>query len=134
DLFTASAAGAHMFRNVGKGWSDVTEVAGVNALAKGFPGEPQSIAFGDIDGDGDIDALVTSSGRLHVWRNDGGKNRSLVVRLAGKVSNRGGIGSKVDLRAGSLRQRIETSAVTPPLRPGGFVFGPGPRSAAAVWG
>jgi tetratricopeptide (TPR) repeat protein len=132
DLFTASASGARMFRNVGKGWSDVTEVAGVNALAKGFSGEPQSIAFGDIDGDGDIDALVMSSSRLHVWRNDGGKNRSLVVRLAGKVSNRGGVGSKVDLRAGSLRQRIETSAVTPPLRPADLVFGLGTRSAADV--
>ena len=32
----------------------------------------------------------------------------LRVQLTGRVSNRSGVGSKVDLRAGSLRQRLET--------------------------
>src|SRR5262249_21010326 len=119
--------------NVGNGWADVTERAGLGALANATTGELQSIAFGDVDGDGNTDALVaTSAGGLRVWRSGGGGNRSLQVRLAGKVSNRAGIGSKVDLRAGSLRQRLETSAVTPPLRPADLLFGLGPRPAADV--
>ena len=43
----------------------------------------------------------------------GNRNRSFRVRLAGRASNKNGVGAKVDIRAGSLRQRLETSAVTP---------------------
>ena len=60
-----------------------------------------------------------ASGELRIWRNDGGSaNRSLRVQLTGRVSNRGGVGSKVELRAGSLRQRLETSAATPAVGAG----------------
>ena len=62
---------------------------------------------GDLDGDGDTDLVVlASSGALRVWRNDGGnRHPSLRVRLAGRVSNRSGVGAKIELRAGSLRQK-----------------------------
>ena len=52
--------------------------------------------------------------------------RSLRVRLTGRVSNRSGVGAKVELRAGSLRQRLETSSATPaPRRRRDVVFGLG---------
>src|SRR5205814_9700003 len=73
--------------------------------------------------------LFRSSGELRVWRNDGGSaNGSLHVALTGRVSNRGGVGSKVDLRAGSLRQRREISAATPAVAPADVIFGLGARS------
>ena len=66
-------------------------------------------------------------------RNEGGAgNRSLRVRLTPRVSNRSAAGAKIDLRAGSLRQRLEVSSSTPASRPADLVFGLGRRSAADV--
>ena len=56
------------FRNRGDGsFEDLTEAAGLGlrALANGA-------AWADIDGDGDLDLLVTSYGRCSLFRNDGG--------------------------------------------------------------
>ena len=49
-----------------------------------------------------------------VLRNNGGNsNRSLRVNLAGKVSNRSGVGAKIEVRAGSLAQKLETYSAAP---------------------
>jgi hypothetical protein len=54
-------------------------------------------AFGDIDGDGDVDIVVSNVGqRALVLRNDGGNARSwLGIRTIGGASNRDGIGCQV---------------------------------------
>src|SRR5207302_4900953 len=94
----------------------------------------RALAVADIDGDGDLD-LVTAgpSGGIDVWRNDGGnRNPSLKIRLTGRVSNRAGVGSKIDLRAGSLRQRLESSEATPAFAPADLIFGFGARARADV--
>jgi len=52
----------------------------------------------------------------------------LAVRLSGRISNKGGVGSKVEISAGSLRQKLETSAAVPPAVPADLVFGLGPRA------
>jgi enediyne biosynthesis protein E4 len=62
-------------------------------------------AYADIDGDGDLDAIVTvSNGRARLFRNDGG-NKSHWVRLElvgnGKTTNRAAIGAKVELKSGN---------------------------------
>ncbi len=70
---------------------------------------------------------------LVVLKNDGGsKLASLRVRLSGKVSNRSAIGSKIELRAGSLRQKLETSSAWPSPSPSDIVFGLGTRTSADV--
>ena len=134
DLFTAYRRSLHLFRNIGGRWSDVTTHARLHAVAETLNANVVSIGFGDLDRDGDLDAAaLLANGELRSWRNEGGnKNGSVAVRLAGRVSNRDGIGSKVDMRAGSLRQRFEVSAATPALTPADMLFGLGSRTAADV--
>jgi hypothetical protein len=54
-------------------------------------------AFGDIDNDGDIDAVVSNVGqRAVVLRNDGGNGRNWIgLQAIGSKSNRDGIGARV---------------------------------------
>ena len=133
DLLVASAGGMSLFRNIGADtWSDVTAASRLGALTPGAP--IQSVALGDLDGDGDTDVVVrTAAGRLRIWKNEGGnRHASVAVRLAARVSNRSGIGSKIELRAGSLRQVLETSSATPAVAPADARFGLGSRTSADV--
>ena len=133
DLITAGPQGARAFRNVGRTWSDETarvfaddlqravRMAGALALAAGDL---------DLDGDADLAAHLGASG-LRIWRNDGGnRHHSLRVRLQGRVSNRHGVGAKVEVRAGSLFQRVETMAATPAVTPSDLLFGLATRQDA----
>jgi hypothetical protein len=92
------------------------------------------LAAGDIDGDGDEDLVVRfASGRVEVAMNDDGDRRpSVSVRLTGRASNRSGIGSKAELRAGSLRSRSELYAVSPAAGPADLLFGLGGHAAPDV--
>jgi hypothetical protein len=54
------------------------------------------------------------------------------VRLTGRVSNRSGVGARVELRAGSLRQLLEFGSATPAVAPADITFGLGSRQAADV--
>jgi cytochrome c-type biogenesis protein CcmH/NrfG len=135
DLVTMTDRGLHLFRAIGADrWSDATDAAQLTKLVPAAGGSFQSIAAGDLDADGDTDLVVRdTSGRLHVWRNEGGnRNASLGVRLAARVSNRSGLGAKVELRAGSLRAMMETSSAFPSAAPADIVFGLGSRTAADV--
>ena len=60
-------------------------------------------AFGDLDNDGDVDAVVSNVGQpAIVLRNDGGNRQHwLGIRVAGRKSNRGGIGARVKVVSAS---------------------------------
>jgi len=133
DLLVWTSKGPRLLRNLGRSWVDVSAKALPASLAGGAPESlaGASFAAADLDGDGATDLVVRlPSGALRVWQNQGGGNHSLTVRLAGLVSNRSGVGAKVEMRAGSLRQKLETYAATPPPAPADLVFGLGPRAAA----
>jgi len=98
------AQAPHLFRNLGGGrFEDVAPKcpAFTEALVA------RGAAFGDFDGDLDLDILVNSVGdRARLFRNDSADGRrALRVRLVGgSGSNRDGFGSEVRVRAGGREQ------------------------------
>jgi tetratricopeptide (TPR) repeat protein len=131
DLVTWSADGPRLLRNRGTRWD---EASTTTTAAAARPAPARMFAAGDVDLDGAIDMVTADpSGAFYLFRNDvGARNRSLRVQLKGRVSNRSAVGSKIQIRAGSLGARIETSAATPAVAPADVVFGLGRRAGVDV--
>src|SRR5580765_4297334 len=93
----------HLFRNLGGGkFTEVTAQMGKTfAEAK----VARSTAYADVNNDGFPDILLTTNaGPAYLFRNDGGTNQSLRIKLVGTKSNRDGIGAVVRVTSGSDKQ------------------------------
>ena len=130
DLIVATPSGISVVRNIGSGWTEIEEAVARDAMLN----RSQSLLSGDIDGDGDIDLIVPlNDGTLRFLRNVGGEtNNAEIVRLKGRVSNRSGVGSKIDLRSGSLSQKVESYSASPMPAPSQIHFGLGRRVSTDV--
>jgi enediyne biosynthesis protein E4 len=96
------AQAPHLFRNDDGKFVEVTTQMG---SAFSAPRVARGAAYADIDNDGDLELLVTTNaGRAYLFRNDGGANSALRVKLVGQKSNRDGIGAVVRVAAAGRKQ------------------------------
>lgn len=92
-----------VFHNEGGVFKEVVESLGPDLMK---PMVARGAAYADIDGDGDLDVLIMANdGSPRLLRNDGGNaNHWLRVQTVGVKSNRDGLGAKLVVEAGGVRQ------------------------------
>ena len=130
DLVVNTNKGFAVSRNLGDGFSKADPTAfKVKTDAANSLIEARQFLSGDIDADGDLDLIAFGkNGALHFLQNSGNDNNAEVIQLQGRVSNRTGIGAKIDLRSGSLSQKLETYSASPAPAPSQIHFGLGKRA------
>jgi hypothetical protein len=98
----AYAEPPHLFHNRGRGqFTDIVTAVG-GAFAQ--PKVGRGAAFADIDGDLDLDVvLTTNGGPASLYRNDSTIGNALRLTLRGTTSNRDAIGARVRVFAGKDR-------------------------------
>lgn len=96
-----------LLRNLGDGhFADVTAAASLRSIRLN---RPRAIVSADVDGDGDSDLVITQNGAAPILLKNNGGNRhaSVSLNFRGLADNRNGVGSKIEVFAGGLRQKWE---------------------------
>ncbi len=129
DLVVNSDQGFAVVRNLGDTWANADYSmfkSGKNSISNA-----RQFLAADLDDDGNLDLMAfDAADKLQFLKNSGANNNSENIRLQGRVSNRSGIGAKIDLRAGSLTQKLESYSASPMPAPSDIHFGLGKREKA----
>ena len=147
DLVAVTTRGLRLWRNIGNDFVDVSPRA-LPAVARNldatfayrgmFSGQT-AMASGDLDRDGGTDLVLRGSGgQLKILHNQGGsRNHSVAVNVHGRISNKSAVEAKIEMRAGSLYQKLETYAASPAPAPADLIFGLGrraePDAVRVIW-
>lgn len=124
-----------VFRNPGASgkWQPLTEEAGFSAAP---PKRHRGCAFGDFDGDGRVDAVVTALGAdAEIWMNRSQHSGHwLDISLQGTKSNRDGIGARIKVvtKSGAQYNHMTTSVGYASSSDGPVHFGLGPDAKADI--
>ena len=122
-----------VFRNLGTSgkWQALTDEAGFNAAP---PARHRGCAFGDFDGDGRVDVVVSAlRADAEIWMNrTRNSNHWLDIALRGTKSNRDGIGARIKVvsKSGTQYNHMTTSVCYASSSYGPVHFGLGPDPKA----
>lgn len=95
-------------RNTGHGFhfEDVSAAWGLGKVGVSY-----GAAYGDLDRDGDLDLVVTNvEDTVSLYRNDASAANRILLELAGKEANPSGLGARVEIMAGGVRQQRQLVA------------------------
>ncbi len=108
DIAGTAGGSLRFYRNLGLGeWAETTtEVVGDSTLVP--------LVAVDLDGDGGLDLVAADASGPIVLRNAGASSNQWVqFELQGVRDNNFGVGTKVEVMAGALRQKFEITAPLP---------------------